>query len=152
MKRRILLYSFRVYHNYKQSYLANKLNISLDAYQDIESGKTKHISEDKKAMIASILDMPIEQIDVVNLDAIVGKGHIEIPRPRIDRNNDFTVLRYVAQLKKSLELNNRLLHEIFNEGRVKKNKKVHTVVKKLLHPHTSHNNEAHGRVRQVLAK
>lgn len=69
--KRILLIAYRLAKNIKQEYMAQKLGISKDTYQDIESGKTKNLEDTRKKKISDILDIPIENIDSDNLELSV---------------------------------------------------------------------------------
>lgn len=70
----------REFRNYTQTHLADKLNISQNAYSKIENGTSK-LSTDRLEEVAKILDVPVESFytgekQVFNLD----NNHIEIEK------------------------------------------------------------------------
>ena len=54
----------RLYRNYSQDYLADKLKISQDAYNNIECGHTKVVPLETLTAIAEVLQ--IDLIDIKN--------------------------------------------------------------------------------------
>jgi len=67
----------REYRNYTQQHMADKLDISQNAYSKIENGTTK-LTTDRLEVIAKVLDVPVESIlnsekQVFNLE----NNHIE---------------------------------------------------------------------------
>ena len=51
----------REFRNYTQQYLADKLDISQNAYSKIENGTTK-LTIDRLEQVAKLLDVPVESI------------------------------------------------------------------------------------------
>jgi transcriptional regulator with XRE-family HTH domain len=66
------LKKIREFRNYTQEHMANKLDISQNAYHKLENGTTK-LTTDRLEQIAKVLDVPVESIlnsekQVFNLD------------------------------------------------------------------------------------
>jgi transcriptional regulator with XRE-family HTH domain len=61
----------RLYKNYSQEYLANKLKISQNAYSKIEYGHTKVVTLETLRTIAEVLEIDLIEIENIREDAQV---------------------------------------------------------------------------------
>jgi len=74
----------REFRNFNQDYMADKLDISQNAYSKIENGTSK-ISTDRLEQVAKVLDVPVESLlgsdrNIFNIDNVCGyieNGHVE---------------------------------------------------------------------------
>jgi len=121
--KRVVLLAYRIIRNLKQSYMADKLGIKIDAYQDIESGKTKRLSEEKKNIISEILGIPKENIDDDSLGFNVHNNNAEhsFSATLMNKNGESVDIlkeqnsflkEEINYLKREIELKNKLIEKL----------------------------------------
>jgi transcriptional regulator with XRE-family HTH domain len=124
-KKRIVLIAFRMMRNLKQTYMADKLGVSLDTYQDMEKNNNKKIAADKKKILEEILDIPMKNIDDDNLGFNIHNNNAEhaYSATVMSQNSDMVeVLKSensflkeeISFLKKEIDTKNKFIETLLN--------------------------------------